>query len=315
MVHLSIILPVLNESSLISELVNRISTNVKLITRNYEIILIDDGSTDETWASIKNEALIEKRVKGVKFSKNFGHHYAITAGLQNSKGEWVVVMDSDLQDRPEVIPELYKKALEGNDIVFVSRNNRPEKYLYIVAQKLFYAFLRILSGINFDSTQANFSIINRKVVDAFKEFPENTRFYGSTILWLGFKRASLVADHGKRFSGKPSYTFRKRLNLAIDIILAYSDRPLFIAINSGLFISFSSILLFFWLLYRKLNYGFAVQGWTSVIASILLIGGMILTVIGIIGVYLSRVYREVKRRPLFIISDTINQNDEKFNQK
>jgi dolichol-phosphate mannosyltransferase len=221
-------------------------------------------------------------------------------------------MDSDLQDRPEVIPGLYRKALEGNDVVFVSRNNRPEKYYYIFAQKLFYATLRILSGIKFDSRQANFSIINRKVVEAFNEFPENARFYGSTILWLGFKRDSLIADHGERFSGKPSYTFRKRLNLAIDIILAYSDRPLFFAVNSGLFISISSVFMFFWLLYRKLNYGFSVQGWTSVIALILLIGGMILTVIGIIGVYLSRVYREVKRRPLFVISESVNQSREKY---
>jgi glycosyltransferase involved in cell wall biosynthesis len=312
MVHLSIVLPVLNESALIKELVNRVLSNVKLITSNFEIILIDDGSTDDTWDSIKKEALSEKRIRGIRFSRNFGHHYAITAGLQNSKGEWVVVMDSDLQDRPEVIPELYKKALEGNDIVFVSRNNRPENYFYIIAQKLFYASLRIFSGIKFDSRQANFSIINRKVVEAFKKFPENGRFYGSTIFWLGFKRDSLIADHGKRFSGKPSYTFRKRLTLAIDIILAYSDRPLFFAINSGIFVSISSIFIFFWLLYRKFTYGFTVQGWTSVIASILLMGGMILIVIGIIGVYLSRVYREVKRRPLFIISDTLDQSNENF---
>lgn len=311
MVHISIVLPVLNESLLIKELVNRVTTNVELITSSYEIILVDDGSTDDTWDCIKKEASSERRIRAIKFSRNFGHHYAITAGLQTSKGEWVVVMDSDLQDRPEVIPGLYRKALEGNDVVFVSRNNRPEKYYYIFAQKLFYATLRILSGIKFDSRQANFSIINRKVVKAFNEFPENARFYGSTILWLGFKRDSLIADHGERFSGKPSYTFRKRLNLAIDIILAYSDRPLLFAINSGLFISISSVFMFFWLLYRKLNYGFSVQGWTSVIALILLIGGMILTVIGIIGVYLSRVYREVKRRPLFVISESVNQSREK----
>jgi dolichol-phosphate mannosyltransferase len=126
MVHLSVVIPVYNESSLIDELVKRVKTNVKLITEDYEILIVDDGSQDNTWNSIKNEAKLESKIKGIKFSRNFGHHYAITAGLYNASGEWVVVMDGDLQDRPEVIPELYKKAQEGFDVVFVSRKNRPE---------------------------------------------------------------------------------------------------------------------------------------------------------------------------------------------
>ena len=193
MVHLSVVIPVYNESSLIDELVKRVKTNVKLITEDYEIIIVDDGSQDNTWNSIENEAKSENRIKGIKFSRNFGHHYAITAGLHNSNGEWVVVMDGDLQDRPEVIPELYKKAHEGFDVVFVSRQNRPEKLYYRIAQKIFYWILRSLSGVDFDSRQANFSIINKKVVEAYKNFPENARFYGSTIMWLGFKRTVVYA--------------------------------------------------------------------------------------------------------------------------
>jgi len=127
MVHLSVVIPVYNESSLINELVKRVKTNVNLITDDYEIIIVDDGSQDNTWNLIENEAKSENRIKGIKFSRNFGHHYAITAGLHNSNGEWVVVMDGDLQDRPEVIPDLYKKVQEGFDVVFVSRQNRPEK--------------------------------------------------------------------------------------------------------------------------------------------------------------------------------------------
>ena len=306
MVHLSVVIPVYNESSLIEELVKRVKTNVKLITDDYEITIIDDGSQDNTWNLIENEAKSENRIKGIKFSRNFGHHYAITAGLHNSNGEWVVVMDGDLQDRPEVIPELYKKAQEGFDVVFVSRQNRPEKLYYRIAQKTFYWFLRLLSGLDFDSRQANFSIINKKVVDAYKKFPENARFYGSTIKWLGFKKSFIVADHGVRHSGKPSYTMRKRFKLASDIILSFSDRPLQLVIGFGLLMSLISIFFALWIIYGTFNWGYSVTGWPSLIVLILFSSGLILTVLGILGIYLGRTFQEVKRRPLFIISESCN---------
>ena len=308
MTHLSVVVPVYNESSLIKELIHQIKFSVKSLTEDFEIILVDDGSQDETWNFIENEANQEKRIKGIKFSRNFGHHYAITAGLHNSTGDWVVVMDGDLQDRPEVIPDLYNKAQTGFDIVFVSRQNRPEKLYYRVAHKFFYWTLRTLSGIDFDSRQANFSIINRKVVEAFKNFPENARFYGSTIKWLGFNRSFILADHGIRYSGKPSYTLKKRIKLASDIILSFSERPLKFAIGLGLLISTISILLALWVVYGTFRWGYSVTGWASGIVSILFSSGIILTVLGIIGIYLGRIFQEVKGRPLFIISETFNLN-------
>jgi glycosyltransferase involved in cell wall biosynthesis len=308
MVHLSVVIPVFNESSLIDELIKRVKTNVQLITEDFEIIIVDDGSQDATWNSIENETRSENRIIGIKFSRNFGHHYAITAGLHNSDGEWVVVMDGDLQDRPEVIPDLYKKAQQGFDVVFVSRQNRPEKLYYRIAQKIFYWILRSLSGLDFDSRQANFSIINKKVVEAFKKFPENARFYGSTIKWLGFKRSFILAVHGVRHSGKPSYTISKRFKLASDIILSFSERPLKLAIGFGLLMSVISILLALWIFYGTFKWGFSVTGWSSVIVSILFSTGIILTVLGLIGIYLGRTFQEVKRRPLFIISESINLN-------
>ena len=308
MTHLSVVVPVFNEGSIIVELVKRVKTNVKLITDDFEIILVDDGSEDETWEFIGNEARQEKRVKGIKLSRNFGHHYAITAGLHNSSGEWVVVMDGDLQDRPEVIPELYKKSQDGFDVVFVSRQNRPEKLYYRIAQKVFYWTLKSLSGIDFDSRQANFSIINKKVVKAFKDFPENARFYGSTIKWLGFKRSFILADHGTRYSGKPSYTFKKRVKLALDIILSFSERPLKFAIALGLIMSTISIFLALWIVYGTFKWGYSVIGWSSGIVSILFSSGIILTVLGIIGIYLGRIFQEVKGRPLFVISESQNLN-------
>ena len=308
MTHLSVVIPVYNESSLIEELVKRVKANIELITKDFEIIIVDDGSIDGTWNLIENEAKAESRVKGIKFSRNFGHHYAITAGLHNANGEWVVVMDGDLQDRPEVIPDLYRKAMSGFDVVFVSRQNRPEKFYYRIAQKFFYKLLRNLSGIDFDSRQANFSIISNKVVKAFINFPENARFYGSTIKWLGFSRSFILADHGLRHSGKPSYTIRKRVKLALDIILSFSERPLKFAITLGLLMSISSFLVSAWIIYGSYKWGFTVIGWSSLMAVILFSTGIILVIVGIAGIYIGKIFNQVKNRPLYIIDEKTCEN-------
>jgi glycosyltransferase involved in cell wall biosynthesis len=309
MTHLSVVIPVHNERSLIDELVKRVKTNVKLITEDFEIIVVDDGSQDDTWSSIENEARLENRIKGIKFSRNFGHHYAITAGLHKATGEWVVVMDGDLQDRPEVIPELYKKALEGFDVVFVSRQNRPEKLYYRIAQKIFYMLLRTLSGLDFDSRQANFSIINKKVVEAFKIFPENARFYGSTIMWLGFKKSFILADHGVRYAGRPSYSLRKRFKLALDVIVSFSARPLRWSIILGFVMSVLSIFFALWIVYKSFYYGFEAIGWASLMASIFFSTGVILIVTGVSAVYLGAIFNQVKNRPIYITDKVLNLND------
>jgi dolichol-phosphate mannosyltransferase len=301
MVHITVVVPVLNESSLIEELTKRIKLNLEVITTEFEIIFIDDGSEDTTWEKIKKEKIMDTRVKGLKFSRNFGHHYAITAGLHHSRGEWVVVMDGDLQDRPEVIPDLYKKALTGFDVVFVCRQNRPEKLWYQLAQKMFYFILRMLSGLKFDSRQANFSIINYKVVEAFKSFSEVSRFYRSTIKWLGFKESSIFADHGIRHSGRPSYTLRKRIKLASDIILSFSDRPLKASIYLGLFLSTLSIISMTVVVTRAIYFGFNVNGWASMISVLLFSTGVVLVVIGVSSIYVAEIFKQVKNRPLYII--------------
>jgi dolichol-phosphate mannosyltransferase len=306
MTHLSIVIPLYNESSLIEELVRRVEENAKKVTDNYEILLIDDGSIDLTWEKINLEIKKRVKIKGIKFSRNFGHHYAITAGLHHAKGEWVVVMDGDLQDRPEVIPDLYKQALEGFEVVFVSRRNRPEKITYRIAQKLFYFVLRKLSGINFNSEQANFSIIHRKVVEAFNIFPENARFYGSTVLWLGFKRSQIYADHGKRFSGSSSYSLAKRLRLASDIIISFSENPIKIAIRFGILMSLISLMITMMIIYQSIFSGYTVSGWASIMSAIFFSTGVILIVIGIVGIYVGQIFKQVKNRPLYVISEKNN---------
>jgi dolichol-phosphate mannosyltransferase len=307
MTTISVVIPLFNEAKLVEEIIRRVKLNLEIITNDYEVILVDDGSKDATWENITKYALEDKRIRGIRFSRNFGQHYALTAGIHESLGKWVVVMDGDLQDRPEVIPLLYKKIIEGYDVVFVSRQNRPENIFYKITQKIFYLILRILSGIDFDSRQANFSIINKKVVEAYKKFPENTRFYGSTIMWLGFKRAEIIADHGERFSGAPSYTLRSRARLATDIIFAFSNRPLKFAVAMGTLLSLSSITASIYMLIAKLNWGYTVTGWASLIITLFFLSGIILSILGILGIYIGKIFDQSKNRPLYVICETTNE--------
>ncbi len=306
MAHISVVIPLLNEEGIVKELINRVDTNLKKITEDYLIILIDDGSTDKTWEAIENEFLNNKKLSAIKFSRNFGHHYAITAGIDHSKSDWVIVMDGDLQDRPEVIPELYEKAKQGFDVVFVNRVERKESLSYLLTQKLFYRFLNILSGIKFNSKQANFSIISFKVAEAHKQFREQSRFYGSTIKWLGFSEASIEAPHGKRLSGKPSYTLKKRFQLAFDIILSFSERPLKFVTSLGLTISVASLIFAFFIAFKAQNSEFSVMGWPSIIFSIFFTTGINLTILGILGIYIGRVFNQVKQRPLYLVEKLLN---------
>jgi glycosyltransferase involved in cell wall biosynthesis len=306
MIEISVVTPVHNEEKNILEFINRTTNALSSITDNFRIILVDDGSTDLSWQIIKAEFEKNKRIVGVKFSRNFGQHNAITAGIRKSNSDWVIVMDSDLQDRPEVIPELYRKVREGFEIVFVNRENRPESTWYLLVQKIYYFFLRKLSGIDFDSRQANFSIISRKVAESFINFEEQSRFYPSTIKWFGFSRTEITATHGERFAGRASYTLRKRLKLALDIILAYSDKPLKLAIWFGLTLSIISTFTLVIIILKKILFGFTVLGWTSTIATILFVGGAILIVLGINGIYVAKIFMEVKRRPLYAIETVLD---------
>jgi polyisoprenyl-phosphate glycosyltransferase len=307
MTHITAVIPLLNEEKLVGELIRRVELNLKSISPDYRVILVDDGSTDSTWEEIKKLGTINSKISGIKFSRNYGHHYAITAGINNSDSDWVVVMDGDLQDRPEVIPDLYKKAQEGFDVVFVNRIQRKESIIYLLVQKIFYKLLNILSGLNFNSKQANFSIISKKVTEGHKLFNEQARFYASTIKWLGFSTSSIEAPHGERFYGKPSYTIKKRIKLAFDIIIAFSERPLKFAISVGILFSLFSIILAIWIAIKALNSEFTVLGWPSIIFSIFFTTGVNLIIVGIVGIYLGRVFHQVKNRPLYVIDQVINR--------
>jgi dolichol-phosphate mannosyltransferase len=304
--EICVIAPIYNESPLISEFVTQVSEVLDSINIDNQIILIDDGSKDNSWEIIKQETRKNSKVKAIRLSRNFGHHHAITAGIHKSNSKWTVVMDTDLQDRPVVIKELYCKAIEGFEVVFVSRKNRPEAMWYLFIQKLFYKAMNIMSGLKFNSKQANFSIINFKVVEAFRLFNEYSRFYGSTIKWLGFKTAEIEADHGLRFKGKPSYTFKKRLKLGFDIILAYSDRPLKFVVTLCLTTSFLILILggmYLSGIYSELISRNILK--LAVTISVATTATILLT-IGVFGNYLISIFREVKKRPLYVISEEVN---------
>ena len=307
MTTLSVVAPVYNENeATLTELVTRLSAVLQPLCTSYEIVLVDDGSKS-SWPIIRTLAASHPYVKGVRFSRNFGQHQAISAGLEATTGDWVIVMDSDLQDRPEVIPDLLRKAEEGFDVVFVARKQRPETPIYQFAGRLFFRIFKFLAGTSYNAEHGNFSIVARRVVDAYCRLPENFRFYGGLLNWLGFRHAEIPAQHGERFSGESGYTLMKRIRFAVAILLSFSDKPLTMSIYVGLFFAALSLLIGLNIAFNALvNHAYTVPGWASTIAAIFLMGGLNLIVLGLIGAFLGRVFTEVKHRPGYVVAETLN---------
>src|ERR1051325_8837897 len=305
MTHLLVVAPVFREEGNIAEFCRRVSAALASITSDFEIILVEDGGGDNSWPAIRQQAARDNRIKAIRFTRNFGQHYAITAGLDAADGDWTIVMDSDLQDRPEVIPQLYAKAREGFDVVFVAREDRPESWVYRIAQGLFYKVFRYLVGSGYDPKHGNFSIISRKVLDDCRSLQENLRFYGGILFWLGYPRASISAVHGRRHAGTSVDSFANRIRLAAQIIVAHSDRPLRISIAIGFIMASLSFAYGMYIIIRALFGNVAIQGWASLIVSIYFIGGMIMVVLGIIGIYVGKMYNETKQRPLYVVAERV----------
>lgn len=271
-----------------------------------EFLFIEDCGGDGTWEAIQKLAARDSRVKAVQFSRNFGQHYAISAGLELCSGDWAVVMDCDLQDRPEEIPRLYAKAMEGFDIVCARRGRRKDPLWKRLTSVVFAKTFSWLSGMKYDPEVANFRIISRKVIDAYCSMGEKLRFFGGHLEWLGFQTAYIDVEHGARYEGKSSYTIRKLFKLALDTIIAYSDKPLRLSIKMGFIMASFSFFYAIYLIYRKLILDIPVEGWTSMMVSLWFLGGLVIANLGIIGIYLGKVFDETKKRPLFVISKRIN---------
>ena len=304
MAHLSVVTPVYRAEECLEELYRRLITALSGITPDFEIVMVEDCGGDRSWEIIGELARKDARVKGIQFSRNFGQHYGITAGLDHCDGDWVVVMDCDLQDRPEEIPRLYAKAREGHEIVIAHRGRRSDPLAKRMTSWLFYRLFSWLADIEYDGQTGNFRIVSRKVVESFRHMREQLRFFGGLVNWMGFPAATVDVQHDDRYAGPSTYTYSKLWKLAAETIIAYSDKPLRIAVRFGFVLAFLSFCYGVYIIIHGLLYGSPITGWSSLIVSIYFIGGIIISILGVIGVYLGKTYDEAKKRPLYIVMHT-----------
>jgi len=306
---ISVISPVYMGEPFLNDLVKRILESIHTIEADYEIILVNDASPDNSWMEIKRICEQNSKVIGIKLSRNFGQHYAISAGLSLSTGEWVVVVDCDLQDRPEEIPKLFDKALKGYDIVLARRAHRKDGILKRAFSFFFYTLLTWLSGAHYDHQVGNFGIYNRKVVSAILSMGDKIRYFPSMVNWVGFEKTSIDVVHAPRDVGKSNYNFQKLLRLAMDIILSYSEKPIHLVIKMGLAVSTIAILFSVYTVVRYLQGSILVPGYTSLIISIWFFSGILIAVVGVVGLYVGKTFQATKNRPLFIAEEILNRND------
>ncbi|MGD9976740.1 MAG: glycosyltransferase family 2 protein [Bacteroidales bacterium] len=305
MIELSVVVPLFNEGEIISELYSRLTNSVKKITDDYELIFINDGSIDATLVRIIELADADNRVKYINFSRNFGHQIAVTAGLDYCKGNAVVIIDGDLQDPPELIPELFKKYQEGFEVVYAKRTKRKgETFFKKITAKLFYRLLNRLTPVSIPLDVGDFRLIDRKIVDYLKMMPEQNKFLRGQIAWLGFHGTFVEFERDGRKAGKTGYSLSKMKQFALDGITAFSDKPLKFVTNIGIFISGFAFLIILYALFSHFVLRETITGWTSLIISSMFIGGIQLFSIGIIGEYISRININVLNRPLYIIEKT-----------
>lgn len=304
--RISIVSPEYKGEKMVHELVERIKKSVSTLTEDFEIILVNDASPDNTWECILKEGEQDNRIKGINLSRNFGQHQAITAGLSFVKGEWVIVMDCDLQDRPEEIPNLYHKALEGYDIVYAQRIIRQDKGIKKLSSSIFHKTFNWLSGQKTDKSIANFGVYKRDVIDEFNKMPERARSFGSLINFLGFKVTAMPVQHAERGEGSSSYTLHKLFKLAFDIIISNSNKPLRMMVQFGFFFSLISMLLALYNVIAHFAGVIQVPGFTTTVFSIWFVGGLLMMQLGIVGIYIGKIFDQVKGRPNFVVMDRIN---------
>lgn len=307
--HISVISPIYKGEKMLDELVFRTEKATKTITNDYEILLVNDCSPDNSWSHIKEICEKKQKVKGVNLSRNFGQHYAITAGLKESSGEWVIILDCDLQDCPEEIPHLYAKAQEGYDTVFAQRIERKDGLIKRISSTLFNMVFAFLTDQDHDKTVGNFGIYHRRVINSVLSMGDSIRWFPIMVKWVGFTIGYQPVTHAKRAEGKSSYTFRRLFSVAFDNMIAFSNKPLRLMLNLGFFVVIISIFLAVFYLLRYLTGGIAVGGFTTIIISMWFLGGMIIMLIGMTGIYIGKIYDKTKDRPLYIIREKLNMEE------
>lgn len=303
--EISVIVPVYNEQDNIFELYNRLLISVTSITFNYEFIFVNDGSNDNSLLELIKLSNQDDRVFYINFSRNFGHQIAVTAGLEFCIGNSVVIIDADLQDPPELIPELYGKYKEGFDVVYAKRELREGETLFKrITSKLFYRVLRRLTSFEIPLDTGDFRLIDRKVVKVLNSMTEQSKFLRGQIAWLGFKQTYVLFNRDNRKYGKSGYSYGKMFKLAMNGVTGFSDMPLVFVSRLGLAISFLSFIIILYAIFAHFVLKETITGWSSLIISSMFIGGIQLLSVGIIGEYISRINKNTNNRPLFIIDKT-----------
>ena len=303
--ELSIIAPLLNEEENVYELYNRLKKVCQKINCSFEIILVDDGSTDNTLQVIEKISKEESELKYISFSRNFGHQAALFAGIQKSTGENIILIDGDLQDPPEEIENLWHKIYQGNDVVYAKRKIRKgESILKKSTAALFYRLLNSITSISIPVDTGDFRIINRNVANELLKMKDHSKFLRGEIAWLGFKESYIEYERESRKKGNSNFGYKKMLHFAIDGITGFSNFPLKFASISGILVSLISFVMIVYVLMAKYLWHQTITGWTSIMVTVLFLGGIQLLSIGIIGEYISRINDNVKQRQLYVIKKT-----------
>ena len=301
---LSVVAPAYNEVENIGRFVARVVTVLEEMNEGWEIVLVDDGSTDATWTAIEEQARRDSRIRGIRLSRNFGHQLALSAGLSVAKGDGVITMDSDLQHPPEVIASLVAAAREGNDVVYAVRGDDDSAGFWKrFTARVFYWLLNRLSSLELPQGAADYRYVSRRVVDVLLEMPERHRFLRGLVRWAGYRQTFVEYSRGPREAGDSKYSLRRMLLFAWDGVVSFSSFPLRVASVIGVCVSLLGWIYLVYVLCVRIFTDRAIQGWTSVTAAVLLLGGVQLIFLGVIGPYLGRMYDDVKRRPLFLIAE------------
>ncbi len=308
----SVVIPVYNEEGNIPELYGRLTAVLEKLCNekghsksDYEIIMIDDGSTDQSWKIIKNLHGKDSRIKGLSFSKNFGHHIALTAGLDQADGEAVVLMDADLQDPPEEIPKLYEKFKEGFDIVYAIRDQRAAPILKKISSSIFLIILKKISNVDINLGSGIYRIVSKRCVVEMRRLREKSRFMTGLMSWLGYSSVGVQTERHERRAGKTKYALHRLIKLSWHGITSFSRFPLQLSTYFGFITAFLSFSYGIYIIFRKLIFGIPVLGYTSIIVSLFFLGGMILFILGAIGEYIGRIYEQVQDRPLYLLKEEL----------
>lgn len=306
MIEISVVSPVYGAEHSVEELVTQLRSELGKISSNYEIVLVEDRSPDGSWREIEKACALFPEILGVRLSRNFGQHHAISAGLRFAKGEWVIVMDCDLQDRPSEIAKLFAEAQKGHDVVLARRVERRDGFFKRLSSTLFYRGLSYLTGIEQDPTIANFGVYSRKVIDAINAMPETVRYFPTMVRWVGFDIAKIDVVHAERPIGRSAYDFKKLFNLALDVCLANSDKPIRLVVKTGFLVSLSGFAFAAYTIVQALRGEIQVLGYASLIVSIWLLSGLIIFIVGVVGLYVGKSFEGIKGRPAFIVDEVLH---------